>query len=126
MDWSQIDLINVLYLFALLAVGAFLIFFPATLLLLGWVIWRIKRINLPINADIVTALRATPFAVVVLLDLLDLSLDFLSAPIGWAILTYLGLLPLRGITLLETVLPGTQSIPMMTLAWLGVRLFKKL
>ncbi len=121
---ANLDFWYILYFFAMFAAGMFLIFFPPALLLLGWVIWRVKQINLPVDADLVTALQATPFAVVLLLDLLDLSLDFFSAPISWGILTYLGLQPLRGITVIESAIPGTQSIPTMTIAWVAVRLLK--
>lgn len=69
-----------------------------------------------------TALQATPLAVVVLLDLLDLSLDFLSAPFAWVVLGYLGLKPLRGVTMVESLIPGTQVLPTMTAAWLFVRI----
>ncbi|MBP7961525.1 MAG: hypothetical protein KA003_06105 [Caldilineaceae bacterium] len=89
--------------------------------LLAWVIWRVRRIKLPVNADFFTALRHTPFVVVLLLDLLDLGLDFLSAPIAWVLLTRLGLAPLRGVTIIEELIPGTQIIPTMTLAWVAVR-----
>ena len=89
--------------------------------LLAWVIWRVRRIALPAGADFFTALRHTPFVVVVLLDLLDLGLDFLSAPIAWVLLTRLGLAPLRGVTIIEELIPGTQIIPTMTLAWVAVR-----
>lgn len=89
--------------------------------LLAWVIWRVRRIALPAGADFFTALRHTPFVVVVLLDLLDLGLDFLSAPIAWVLLTRLGLAPLRGVTIIEELIPGTQIIPTMTLAWMAVR-----
>ena len=90
-------------------------------LLLGWVIWRVRRIKLPAGADFFTALRHTPFVVVLLLDLLDLGLDFLSAPIAWVLLSRLGLAPLRGVTVIESLIPGTQVIPLMTLAWLAAR-----
>ncbi|MEJ2265918.1 MAG: hypothetical protein P8X95_20930 [Anaerolineales bacterium] len=92
-----------------------------SLILLGWVVWRVKRINLPPGADFFTALRATPLSVVVLLDLLDLSLDIFGAPFAWTILTYLGLKPLRPVTILESLIPGTQFIPTMTVAWLIAR-----
>jgi hypothetical protein len=59
----------------------------------------------------------------VLLDLLDLGLDFFSAPVAWVILTKLGLGPLRGVTVVESLIPGTQFIPTMTLAWLFARYF---
>jgi hypothetical protein len=94
------------------------------MLLLGWVLWQVKQIDLPAGADFKTALLATPFSVVLLLDLLDIGLNFMSAPAGWAILTYLGLRPLRGVAVVEGFLPGTEAIPTMTLAWIVVRLFK--
>jgi hypothetical protein len=112
-----IDLTQILH-WLLFLLGGGLLF---TLLLLGWVIWRIKRIKLPQEADFFTALRYTPLAVVVLLDLMDLSMDFLSAPFSWTLLGYLGLKPLRGVTVVESLIPGTQLLPTMTLAWLIAR-----
>lgn len=93
------------------------------LLLMVWVIGHVRRIQLPPNADVFTALRATPISVVLLLDLLDFSLDFLSAPIAWVILGRLGLAPLRGVAIVEELIPGTQFIPTMTLAWIVARLW---
>ena len=89
--------------------------------LLAWVIVAVRRIDLPPDADWITALRATPFIVVVVLDLLDLSLDFLAAPIAWLLLTRLGLGPLRTVTVVEALLPFTRLIPLMTSAWIVVR-----
>ncbi|MEM7028536.1 MAG: hypothetical protein AAF629_03000 [Chloroflexota bacterium] len=94
------------------------------LLLMGWIFWRIKTIKIPPNADFTTALRATPFVVVLMLDLLDFGLDIFSAPISWIVLGKLGLAPLRGVTVVEGALPGTQAIPLMTVTWLVVRLTK--
>lgn len=96
----------------------------SALLLLGWVIWRVRRINLP-DDDLLSALLATPLVVVVLLDLLDLGLDFLSAPIAWPLLGHLGLKPLRGVTVIESLIPGTQLIPTMTLAWIAARILRR-
>jgi hypothetical protein len=119
MDPLDIDLTRLAYiLLALFGVGVII-----SLLLLIWVIRRIHRIRLPENADVLTALRATPFVVVVVLDLLDFSLDFLSVPIAWFLLRRLGLGPLQGVTLIEGIIPGTQVIPTMTLAWLAARIF---
>lgn len=119
MTWlSETELRQALLLF-LLVVGTGLLL---SLVLLVWVIWKVKRISLPLDAGPVAALQATPFGVVVLLDLLDLSLDFLAAPLAWTLLSYLGLLPLRAVTVLWTLIPGTQALPIMTLAWLVVRL----
>ena len=92
---------------------------------LGVYVWvTVRRINLPPGADTLTALRMTPLSVVVLLDLLDLSLDFLGAPFAWIILGRLGLGPLRGVTVIESIIPGTQLIPTMTIAWVLARFLR--
>lgn len=94
------------------------------MLLAAWVFWKIRRINLPPNADFFDALRRTPLSVVILLDLLDLSLDFLSAPFAWIILGKLGLEPLRAVSVVESFIPGTQVLPTMTIAWVVARVWK--
>ena len=66
---------------------------------------------------------SSPPIVVILLDLLDMSLDFLSAPIAWTLLGHLGLSPLRGVTVVESLIPGTQLLPTMTASWIISRLF---
>ncbi len=90
-----------------------------------WVVWRVKRIDLPADADFMTALRVTPFSVVLLLDLLDFGLDFLSAPAAWVLLNWLGLKPLRGVAVIEGLIPGTHLLPTMTVAWIIARLSKE-
>ena len=113
LDWQTI-----LYLFlALMTLGLAL-----SLIMLVWVVRRVKRIQLPANADALTALRSTPISIVILLDLLDLTLDFLSAPFSWVLLGYLGLQPLRAVTTVEAFIPGTQFLPTMTAAWIVARL----
>jgi hypothetical protein len=118
MDWIFSADGNKLLYGLLLVIG---VAFGLAMLLLFWVIWQVRRINLPPDADFLTALRATPFVVVVLLDLLDLSLDFLSAPIAWVLLSKLGLQALRGATVIESLIPGTQLLPTMTAAWIIAR-----
>jgi hypothetical protein len=114
---DEINWRALLYIFIVVsAVGLTL-----SLAVLGWVLWRVRKIQLPVGADALTALRMTPLAVVILLDLLDLSLDIFSAPVSWTILGYLGLSPLRGVTVVESLIPGTQLLPTMTLAWLAAR-----
>ena len=90
-----------------------------------WMLSRIKPIQLPENADWIVAMRMTPLVVVITLDLLDFALDFFSAPFSWFILGKLGLAPLRGATLVESLIPGTQAIPTMTLAWFVARLMPR-
>src|SRR6266851_1203450 len=91
------------------------------LTLLVLIVMRIRRINLPPNADFFAALRATPLSVVVVLDLLDFSMDIFSAPIAWALLSYLGLAPLRVVAVVKDLIPITNFIPLMTLCWLYAR-----
>lgn len=96
-----------------------------TALLAVWILRSVRRVSLPSDADFFTALRATPLTVVLMLDLLDFSLDFLSAPIAWPLLGHLGLTPLREVTLIEELIPGTQFIPTMTLAWIAARFIRR-
>ena len=83
---------------------------------------RLKRIRIPPGADFVTTLRHVPLTLVLFLDLLDFGLDFFSAPIAWVILGKLGLQSLRGVTIVEEIIPGTQFLPTMTAAWFAARL----
>lgn len=117
---DNITLAEVLRFLAILAGIALVL----ALIVLVWVFWRIKHINLPPNADFFTALRYTPFSVVLLIDLLDMSLDFLAAPFAWIILGKLGLAPLRGVSVIESFIPGTQVLPTMTIAWVIARVVR--
>jgi len=94
------------------------------LLLLGYLLVVVRRIDVPPDADFTETLRLTPFVVVVMIDLLDLGLDILSAPFAWVILDRLGLKALRGVAAVEGLLPFTQVIPTMTLLWLGARFLR--
>ncbi|MCB8983221.1 MAG: hypothetical protein H6659_05335 [Ardenticatenaceae bacterium] len=94
------------------------------LLLLGYILVAVRRINVPPDADFTETLLHTPLLVVVMIDLLDLGLDILSAPFTWIILDRLGLKALRGVASAEALLPFTQVIPTMTLCWLGARFLR--
>jgi len=83
---------------------------------------RLKRIYIPPDADFFTTLRHVPLSLVLFLDLLDFGLDFFSVPIAWVILGKLGLQSLRGVAVVEEVIPGTQFLPTMTAAWFAARL----
>jgi hypothetical protein len=115
MDWSRLwTTLGIIFGVALLLAIALILY----------ILYRVRRVNLPPDASFFEALRATPFVVVLALDLLDLGLDFLSAPFAWAILSRLGLQPLRAITVIESIIPGTQALPTMTIAWIVARLWK--
>lgn len=116
-DWTKIGWI-------ILGIMALALILALTLLALTY--RSLKRIQIPQDADFFTTLRHVPLTLVIILDLLDLALDFLSAPVGWFILSYFGLERLRMLTVVESLIPGTQFIPTLTGAWLlakaGVRL----
>ncbi len=119
--WAGIDLTALLRSFLIAAAIGLIL----TALLVVWILRSVRRIPLPADADFFTALRATPLLVVLMLDLLDFSLDFLSAPIAWPLLGHLGLAPLREVTVIEELIPGTQVIPTMTLAWIAARFIRR-
>ncbi len=118
---TQIDLGPLITIILAVSAAALLL----SLLLIGWLLWRIKRINLPPGADMLDALRAAPLSVVIVLDLLDLALDIFSAPITWVLLTRLGLAPLRWVAVIKDLIPFSAWLPLMTLAWIGVRLLDR-
>ncbi|MGB0384176.1 MAG: hypothetical protein ACPGWR_05050 [Ardenticatenaceae bacterium] len=113
-DWQQLFL----YFLGLAAVSLFL----ATIMGI-WIWHSVSKFRLPDDVTFIEAMRLSPFRVVLFLDLLDFGLDFFSAPISWMLLSRLGLTKLRGATILEAFIPGTQAIPTMTLTWIFVRLF---
>jgi hypothetical protein len=91
-------------------------------ILLALVYRSLRRIQVPPNADFFTTVRAVPLGLVVALDLLDLGLDVLSAPIVWVILSRFKLQALRNVAAVEALIPFTQPIPTLTLAWLAARI----
>jgi hypothetical protein len=81
-----------------------------------------RNIKVPPGADFAETMLYTPLIVALFLDLLDLSLDILSAPLAWIVLDRLGLKALRNIAAFEALIPFTGAIPTMTIAWVGVRI----
>jgi hypothetical protein len=96
--------------------------FVAAVALLLLAVRQVKRIDVPPNAGFVATLQGTPLVLVVGLDLLDLALDIFAAPIAWVLLDYLNLQGLRGMTVVESLVPGTQLIPTLTLSWIVARM----
>jgi len=105
--------------------GAMLISLLLAVALLAFTYRRLKRLHIPPDADFFTTLRHVPLTLVIFLDLLDFGLDFFSVPIAWALLGRLGLQSLRGVTVVEEIVPGTQFLPTMTLAWCVARLLPR-
>lgn len=81
----------------------------------------IRRLRIPPDADYWTTMRYVPFALVVLLDLLDFGLDIFAAPVAWIVLDRLGLYGLRNKAAVEALIPFTQPIPTFTLSWIAAR-----
>jgi hypothetical protein len=111
--------------FGLVLLGVVSVSLIVAAILLVIIAVQIRRIQVPPNAGFAETLLYTPFLVVLFLDVLDLALDFLSAPIAWIVLDRLGLKGLRGFATVESFIPFTQVIPTMTLSWIGVRLLGK-
>lgn len=93
------------------------------LILVAVVLRQVKHIEVPPGAGFGETLLYTPFIVVLMIDLLDMGLDFFSAPISWVILDRIGLKGLRNVSAIEALIPATQIIPTMTLCWIGARVF---
>jgi len=85
---------------------------------------RVRRLRIPPNAGFFTTLRAVPFALVVLLDLLDFGLDIFSAPIMWVVLDRMGLPNLRNKATIEALIPFTNVLPTFTVSWIAARLLQ--
>ena len=116
-DWGAL-----LKLLAAVAVVALIL--AGLVLALAFRTLRRVRNRVPANADFFTTVRAVPLSLVIGLDLLDLALDMLSAPIIWMILSRYNLQALRNVATVEALIPISGPIPTLTLAWLAARIFK--
>ena len=110
--------LKLLLISALVIMGTSLL---AAVALIALAVRRVKRFDIPPNAGFVATLQGTPLILVLGLDLLDLALDVFAAPIAWVLLDYLNLQGLRGMTVVESLIPGTQLIPTLTLSWIVAR-----
>lgn len=116
-------MVNWKLLFTILGVVAVVSVTLATLLLVA-VHRQLRRIRVPPGADFFTTVRAVPLGLVVGLDLLDLGLDLLSAPLIWFLLNRYRLQALRNVATVEALIPISGPIPTLTIAWFAARLFK--
>jgi len=88
------------------------------LALWAYVIFRIvRRMTVGLDDTGLFALRSVTIAVPLAIDAVDFGLDFFGAPLAWFIANQTALKPLRGASLWEGLVPGTQLIPSMTLGW---------
>ncbi|MFO7537633.1 MAG: hypothetical protein R6X32_06185 [Chloroflexota bacterium] len=114
------ELLRSLGMLLLLAMGVSLVL---ALLLFVFVIRQLRKIRVPVEAGFSETLRYTPFLVVIFIDLLDFALDVLAAPFAWIVLDRLGLKSLRGVSVVQAVIPLTQAIPALTISWIAVNWF---
>lgn len=82
----------------------------------------IRNIQVPPDADFFTTMQYIPLSLVILLDLLDFSLDIFATPIAWIVLDRMGLPSLRNTATVEALIPATGPIPTFTIAWFLARL----
>jgi hypothetical protein len=91
-----------------------------------WIVLRLlRRATIDRDPETLAAVRALPLGLALGLDALDLGLDFFGAPIAWLAVTEAAkrldlpeLKRLRSLTVIESLIPGTQLIPVMTITWL--------
>ena len=117
------DITDDLRTIGLIVAALFLFGLVISVLLLIYAVRVMRHLDIPPDAGLADTLHVTPFIVVVGIDLLDLTLDVLAAPVSWVILDRMGLRALRNMATIEAIIPGTQIIPTLTLAWIIVRLF---
>jgi hypothetical protein len=121
MDVSQIPLRDALVVFAICAAAAI----AGAVALLFMAAQQVRDLNIPPDADFFEVMQVIPVTIPIALDLLDGALDVFSAPISWIILEMMGLGSLKMITLVESLIPGTQLIPTLTISWIIGRYFVK-
>jgi hypothetical protein len=96
--------------------------FVLALLIFVIAVRRLRNLDVPDGAGFGETLLYTPLSLVLFIDLLDFGLDILAAPITWMVLDRLGLRALRNVFAFEALIPFTQFVPAMTIAWIAVRL----
>jgi len=121
MDINAIPLRDALIVVAVCAAAAI----AAAVALLFMAAQQVRDLQIPPDADFFEVMQVIPITVPIALDLLDGALDVFSAPISWIILEMMGLGSLKMITLVESLIPGTQLIPTLTIAWVIGRYFVK-
>lgn len=113
-DLTIVEFIRQFALIIVLCIGSALL---AAVVLFIVAARQIRNLDIPEDADFFETLQHVPITIPLALDALDMAFDFFAAPISWIILELLGLRALQMITVFEGLIPGTQLIPTMTLAW---------
>ena len=110
---------------ALALIAMIVIVIAAVAGLIYLAIRELEELEIPPDADFFETLRVIPITVPIALDLLDLAFDVFAAPISWFILDLLGLEALKTVTVVEGLVPGTQILPTLTIAWVLARVIRQ-
>ncbi len=112
--------------FIIILLAIFVVAAVVGALLIGWALGKLRerKLRVPAGADFFTTVRNVPLPLLVGLDLLDLGLDVFSAPIIWFVLNRLKLQKLRNVATIEALIPFSNVIPTLTVAWLIAHFFK--
>ena len=97
----------------------------AALAILWWLHRRLEPLRIARDAELADTLRRVPLLLVVALDLLDMSLNVFAAPFVWVFLNRYGWAKLRNLATAAAALPGTQFLPVLTIAWLIARITER-
>src|SRR5687767_1261253 len=101
----QMDLLEFLRNSILIIILVMVALIAGAVALLVMAAQQIRDLDIPPEADFFETMQIIPITVPIALDMLDLALDFLSAPFSWILLEMLGLGSLKMITLVESVIP---------------------
>lgn len=91
-------------------------------LLLWWLHGRLKLLRIATDTGLGETLRTVPFTLMLALDLLDMGLNFFSAPFVWILFNRMGWNKLRNLATAAAAIPGTQLVPVLTIAWIVARI----
>lgn len=90
--------------------------------ILWWLHSRLKLLRIARDTGLGETLRAVPFALVLALDLLDMGLNLFSAPLVWILFHRMGWHKLRNLATAAAAIPGTQLVPVLSIAWIVARI----
>lgn len=95
----------------------------AATLLLWWLHRKLQLLRIATDASLGETLRSIPFLLALALDLLDMGLNLFAAPFVWFFLHRMGWMKLRNLATAAAAIPGTQFVPILSIAWIAARIF---
>ena len=95
----------------------------AAALLLWWLHRKLQLLRIATDASLGETLRSIPFLLALALDLLDMGLNLFAAPFVCFFLHRMGWMKLRNLATAAAAIPGTQFVPILSIAWIAARVF---